>query len=266
MLKDIDAPENALYPLEDGIGFVALIESMGDDTNIVNSARTSFGKRSNLLNRDRNYFKRANKGWGEEHEKDPEVIEETRKLEEAWDKDFKLIKYLLKHKHETPLESNCLVFLIKAPIFIARQHFRHRISSYSEISGRYVEVKDEFYIPTKFRKQSPSNRQASIDDGIGCALEEHSKVVYSKAMTDSFQHYQELLKAGVCREQARAVLPLATYTQYQWTCNLRSFLHFIKLRDHSGAQWEIACMARAMLQLVKPVFPYTIKAWEELNK
>ncbi len=249
MLENVEAPKHALYPIGDDIGFVSLIESMGNDTNIVNAARTSFGKRSNLLSLDRDYF-----------------TEEI--LKDAWDKDFKLIKYLLKHKHETPLESTCLVFLIKTPIFIARQHFRHRISSFNEISGRYVEVKDEFYIPKHFRKQSTNNRQASIDDYLEWDEVFHNgkRETLIEAYECTYKMYQALLKKGVCREQARGVLPLATYTQYQWTCNLRSFLHFIELRDHSGAQWEIQQYAKAMLKLVKPIFPCTIQAWEELRE
>ena len=202
------------YPLNDNIGSVQLVDSVGDDTGIVNAARVSFGKR----------------------------------IDSIEDKDRKLIKYLLEHEHGTPFEHNSLTFLVKCPIFVARQWMRHRIASFNEISGRYVEVKEEFYIPKN------------------CGYEEHSKVVFTKAMKDSFKHYQELLKAGVCREQARAVLPLATYTEYYFTCNLRALLHFIKLRDHDGAQWEIQQYAKILKEIAKNIFPETFKIIENGNK
>ena len=220
------------YPLNDNIGSVQLVDSVGDDTGIVNAARVSFGKR----------------------------------IDSIEDKDRKLIKYLLEHDHGTPFEHNSLTYLVKCPIFVARQWMRHRIASFNEISARYVEVKEEFYFPSKFRKQSTNNRQASIDEGLGCGYEEHSKVVFTKAMKDSFKHYQELLKAGVCREQARAVLPLATYTEYYFTCNLRALLHFIKLRDHDGAQWEIQQYAKILKEIAKNIFPETFKIIENGNK
>ena len=101
------------YPLNDNTGSVQLIQSVGDDTGIVNSARVSFGKR----------------------------------IDSIEDKDKKLIKYLLEHEHGTPFEHNSLSFLIKAPLFVVQQHLRHRISSFNQISARYVEIKEEFYIP-----------------------------------------------------------------------------------------------------------------------
>ncbi len=212
-----------IYVLNDEVGFVQLIQSVGDDTGIVNSARVSFGK----------------------------------KIDSIEDKDRKLIKYLLEHDHGTPFEHNSITFLVKAPIFIARQHFRHRISSFNEISGRYVEVKEEFYIPKEFRQQSTNNRQASIE---GNELEhEKANLIYTKTVKESFENYKQLLALGVAREQARGVLPLTTYTEYYWTCNLRALLHFIKLRDHENAQWEIQQYAKAMKEIAKEIFPETFK-------
>lgn len=228
-MKNLDIPENANFYLDDGLAFVSLIQHVGDDAGVVNSARISFSK----------------------------------KVADVEDKDKKLIKYLLAHQHGTPFESNSLTFHIKAPIFISRQHFRHRISSFSEISGRYVEMKDEFYIPTKFRKQSPSNRQASIDEFVDEAAVRQG---YRDVLELAYSNYTKLLEAGVSREQARGVLPVCTYTQYYWTCNLRSFLHFIGLRLHEGAQWEIQQLAKAMLEQVEPIFPVSIAAWKELKK
>lgn len=228
--KMIETPNNANYCLDDEIGYTALIQHIGDDCSVVNSARVSFGKQINQIE----------------------------------DKDRKLIKFLLEHSHGSPLEHNSLTFLVKCPLFVARQWMRHRISSFNEVSARYVEVKDEFYIPQNFRKQSTSNRQASIDEFI--KQDDGDLCLYVGSLYgQAHKLYKEMLEAGVCREQARAVLPLATYTQYYWTCNLRSFLHFIKLRDHKDAQYEIQQYARAMLEQVKEIFPETIKIWQELN-
>lgn len=218
--------------LKDGISNLQLIQHTGGDTMIVNSARVSFGKR----------------------------------IEKLEDKDRKLIRFLLDHHHGTPLEHTSLTFLVKCPLFVARQWHRHRIGvSINEISGRYVEVKDEFYIPQTFRSQSKSNRQASVEGGFDGLAEEHAKVVYTKATRDSFNHYQELLRAGVAREQARGVLPLSTYTEFYWTCNLRSLFHFVGLRNHADAQWEIQQYAQSMLEEAKKYFPETISIWEELK-
>jgi thymidylate synthase (FAD) len=216
------------YPLNDNIGSVQLIQSVGDDTGIVNSARVSFGK----------------------------------KIESIEDKDRKLLKYLLEHEHGTPFEHNTLTFLIKCPLFVARQWMRHRIASFNEISARYVEIKEEFYIPEKFRKQSTNNRQASIE---GNDLEnEKANLIYTESLKVAYSKYQELLSLGVAREQARALLPLATYTEYYFTCNLRSLLHFIKLRDHANAQWEIQQYAKAIKEIAKEIFPETFKITEGL--
>lgn len=255
----METPNNANFCIGDEIGFVALIQSVGDDTSIVNSARVSMNKQSDALSPNRVFQDPSYLAEEQSWRKEQEV-----KYNEA-EKDKKLIKYLLEHNHGTPFEHNSLTFHVKCPIFIARQWMRHRISSFNEVSGRYVEMKDEFYIPQSFRKQSASNRQASVNEGLEPAFEEHSQVVYKKSMQDAFRHYQELLKAGVCREQARAVLPLGTYTEFYWTCNLRSFLHFVELRDHPGAQWEIQQYSKAMLEFVKNVFPVSIEVWSQLK-
>lgn len=211
------------YPLNDNIGSVQLIQSVGDDTGIVNAARVSFGKR----------------------------------IDSIEDKDRKLIKYLLEHDHGTPFEHNSLTFLVKAPLFVVQQHLRHRISSFNQISARYVEIKEEFYIPQNFRKQSTNNRQASIE---GNDLEnEKAKLIYAESLKIAYSKYQELLSLGVAREQARGLLPHCTYSEYYWTCNLRSLLHFIKLRDHENAQWEIRQYAKAMKEIAKEIFPETFK-------
>lgn len=228
---NIKTPENAQFVLGDNIGFVSLIQSVGDDASVVNSARVSFNKQIDALQ----------------------------------DNDRKLIKFLLAHNHGTPLEHNSLTFLVKCPIFVARQWMRHRIASYNEISYRYVEASEEFYIPTQFRAQSKSNRQASVEGDFSDHAQVNNKSLYIQGIENSYKVYKDLLEAGVAREQARGILPVTTYTQYYFTCNLRALLHFVELRNHADAQYEIQQYAKAMLNFTENIFPDTVKVWRELQ-
>ncbi|MDJ0625893.1 MAG: FAD-dependent thymidylate synthase [Candidatus Caenarcaniphilales bacterium] len=229
----LEAPINADFCLNDEIGFVALIQQNGNDAMIVNSARVSFGKQ----------------------------------IREVGEKDKKLLRFLLEHHHGTPLEHTSLTYLVKCPLFVARQWHRHRVGiSINEISGRYVEVTDEFYIPNEFRNQSKSNRQASIDSEFSTNQYQECRATYKGIVDESYKSYLKLLENGVAREQARGILPQCTYTQFYWTCNLRSLFHFVKLRDHQDAQWEIQQYAKVMLAQAKEFFPDTINIWEDLGR
>ena len=214
-------------PLKDGISSVELIRISGSDVDIVNAARVSFGK----------------------------VVNEMTLRDE------KLIKYLLEHQHTSPFEHNQLSFRIKAPIYVIRQWMRHRMSSYNEISYRYVESALEFYIPAVWRNQAVSNRQASC----GEFKDDNLFITYQAFLNQAAQTYHDLLAAGVCREQARGVLPLCTYSEFIYTCNLHSFMHFLNLRTGTGAQWEIKVFAEAMLFLAEPHFKVALRAWRELQ-
>jgi len=217
------------YCLEDGLGHVTLIKHSGSDVDVVNSARVSFGKA----------------------------------IKELGENDIKLIRYLIENEHGSPMEHNSLTFLVKCPIFVARQWHRHRIGiSINEISARYTEVKEEFYIPKYFRAQATNNRQASIE-APELDHDELRKVVID-SINDSYDRYWQLLESGVAREQARMVLPNAMYTEFYWTCNLRSLLHFIKLRRDSHAQWEIRQYAESMLKQASEHFPHTIHIFTQL--
>lgn len=214
---------------------VDYIEHMGSDLTIVNAARVSFG-----AHRD-------------EHN----------------DKDIKLIKYLISHKHTSTLEHNIVTFRFKVPLFIRSQHHRHRTWSFNEISRRYTEENLEFYEPSSFRTQHKSNRQASnvenqIDpvitfDGIQAsqALRVHHK--------NSLLLFDQLVEAGVCREQARGVLPQNLYTTYYGTIDLNNLLKFLELRTHDGAQWEIQEVARACGRIATQLWPETMKAYQEVR-
>ena len=205
-------------------GFVRLVDFMGGDQRAVESARVTFGSKS----------------------KGPE-------------KDRRLVEYLLAHGHHTPFEHSVFQFHIKCPIFVARQWMRHRMASYNEISARYTEVQDEFYTPAEFRAQDTINRQGSLKSP---ALKTAQLLaVYKESIEASYAAYRKLLEAGVAREMARAVLPVAQYTQFHWTVNARSLMNFISLRMDPHAQLEIQAYAEAIAEIFKAEMPWTWDAF-----
>jgi thymidylate synthase (FAD) len=223
MIGEID-----LY--NDDIGRVELVDYMGTDLTVVNSARVSFGKHTT----------------------------------EMVDKDEKLIDYLIKHRHTSTLEHNVVTFRFKVPLFVRSQHHRHRTWSYNEISRRYTDFNIEFYEPTQFRTQHKSNRQASSANLINPdVMSGKASDVIRLHNRVSLRLYNELMEKGVCREQARGVLPQNIYTEYYGTANLNNILKFIDLRTHSGAQWEIQQVAKAVLDITRDLFPVTVDAYIE---
>lgn len=221
----------------DGIGKVEYVEHMGSDLTIVNSARVSFGVHK----------------------------------EELDERDIKLIKYLIKHKHTSTLEHNFITFRFKVPLFIRSQHHRHRTWSYNEISRRYTDVNLEFYQPKEFRTQHKSNRQASNEELIDPVLmrfEDGGIITASGALRmhheRSLHLYNEMIEMGVCREQARGILPQNLYTEYYGTTNLNNLMKFIGLRMHEGAQWEIQLVAKACLDIAESLYPVTVAAYREV--
>ena len=213
-----------LDPLGDAISSVELIRISGSDLDIVNAARVSYGKTSTVLN----------------------------------DRDRALIKFLLEHEHTSPFEHNQLSFRIKAPIFVTRQWMRHRMNSFNEISYRYVKAPLEFYIPPHWRYQDSKNRQCSSGSFDNQTLVDDYKKLIEHACT----LYEKLLSEGVAREIARGVLPLCTYTEFIYTCNLHSFMHFLRLRLDAGSQHEIRSYAQALLRLAWPYFPVAFEVWQ----
>lgn len=209
-------------------GHVRLVESMGSDLSIVRNARVSYD---------------AEWRTGEDE-----------------GKDAKLIDYLVKNKHTSPFEAVTFTFDVKAPIFVFRQWHRHRTMAYNEISGRYAELPEEFYvpIPADITMQSASNKQMRTD-------EEHpnSGVIAElmrRSCEASFRKYQALITMGCPRELARSVLPLGTYSHMFCTVNLHNLMHFLGLRLHSHAQKEIRVYAEAMLELIEPIVPVAVAA------
>ena len=221
----------------DDIGKVEYVEHMGTDLTVVNSARVSFGKHKEIMDL----------------------------------KDQKLIKYLIKHKHTSTLEHNNVTFRFKVPLFVRSQHHRHRTWKYNEISRRYTDFNIEFYEPTQFRTQHKSNRQASNEDELinpniyskefGYAAP--ANLIIQRHHEKSLQLFNELIDKGVCREQARGVLPQNMYTEYYGTANLNNILKFVNLRIHDGAQVEIQKVAKAIQQIAKQLYPITVGAYEK---
>lgn len=212
-------------------GYVTLVDYMGNDLSIVRAARTSYDA-----------------DW--------------RTGEEAG-KDAKLINYLLRNRHTSPFEAVTFTFEVKAPLFVLRQWHRHRTWGYNEVSARYSELPEEFYIPEleQITTQSASNKQMRTDEQNPAALLIQSYMRTS--CMDAFALYKALLEQGTPRELARTVLPLSTYSRMHATVNLHNLFHFLRLRLHEHAQYEIRVYAEAMLELVEPIVPVAVAAFRE---
>ena len=211
-------PENHVKVL-DGQGWVGLIDHMGTEATFVNAARVSFGKLKKEMD----------------------------------ERDIQLTEYLIANKHTSPLEHMVFTFSIHCPLFVRGQWHRHRTWSYNEISRRYTDFDIEFYTPPKLRRQAKSNRQASFaDDNFE---DEALRKEIEKHHAESFKLYERLLENGVCREQARGVLPQNMMVTFWGTVDLSNLLHFLELRDSEHAQWEIREYAVAIKKLIKPLIP-----------
>jgi thymidylate synthase (FAD) len=241
---------DTIYLYDDNMGRVQYVQHVGNDKMVVNAARVSFGQDNQ---------------------------------KELDDRDRKLIRYLIKHRHTSTLEHCSITFKFVVPLYIRSQHHRHRTWSYNEISRRYTDENLQFYQPKAFRTQHKSNRQASnseelINPDVGdylyndgfmfkctpCEDEDMYWLVdaYHKMSLDI---YNMMLTKGVCREQARGVLPQNLYTEYYGTVNLNNLFKFVELRTHDGAQWEIQQVAKACLKMAEDLFPETIKAYNEIR-
>lgn len=224
-------PTNHIKVLDGNQGWVGLLDHMGNESTITNSARVSFDKRKDNFD----------------------------------EKDEKLLKYLIDNKHLTPLEHVKFTFSVHCPIFVARQWHRHRMASINEISRRYTEINLEIYQPEVYRKQSDNNKQASID---GTVVENNDELVKeaNELNQKCLDFYNKLIENGVCREQARGYLPQNMFTTFWWTVDLRNLLHFIELRDDEHAQKEIREYAKAMKELVRPIVPHVVEYFENKDK
>lgn len=226
-------------PLGDGKSSLRLLDSMGNSLSVVNDARQSFAGES--------------AEWTE--------------------RDGKLLGYLAKHHHTSPFRGVVFKWSVKAPLFIARQWWKHTVAStfvddqlgWNEKSFRYCAADEaKFYIPTEFLQQSEDNRQASAG-ALAADKQSLALMQYVRALHACQTAYEGLLLTGVSKEQARAILPSALYTQFVWTCSLQALFHFISLRIGHGAQGEIVAYAKALLELGRPVAPEAFDAFAENN-
>lgn len=174
-------------------------------------------------------------------------------------KDLKLRQYLWDHEHHSPFEFGELAIEVECPIFVARQWMRHRTFSYNEFSGRYAEMPTAFWSPEEFRAQASTNKQAG-EDALPRDIQTLAAVEYAAAVSAAYDAYEQLLKLGVCREQARAVLPLAAMTKFRVKGNLRNWIHFLRLRLHPHAQKEIRDLAASVARLLYQYWPLTYTA------
>ncbi len=213
-------------------GFVKLLDIMGNDEEVENSARISYGEGTRKVSQTRN-----------------------------------LIRYLMRHKHTSPFEMCEVKFHIKLPIFVMRQLVRHRTANLNEYSGRYSVMSDDFYFPKgdDIKPQSSTNNQGREEGEISVPTGGAEFEMFR--IFDGAQNaYRNLLEYGVARELSRIVLPVSNYTEVIWKTDLHNFFHFIKLRADSHAQKEIQDFANAMYDLVKPHFPLCCEAFEDYSQ
>lgn len=213
-------------------GFVEIQKFCAEDLDVVNSARVSFNESSDELS----------------------------------ERDKGLIRFLMREHHGTPFEHGFFKFKIKAPLFVFREWHRHRVGhSYNEWSGRYSELKDEFYVPDVFVRQTGKPGAYTFEeipeysDG---SFQEQLEHQYSKM----FLTYKSMLDWGIAKQQARIVLPLATYSEMIWSCNPRSLMHFLSLRNSSNAQYEIRCYAEVVEKIFIDCMPITAQAFIDFGR
>jgi thymidylate synthase (FAD) len=208
-------------------GFLALDAALSSDLAVVNGARVSFNSES----------------------------------DEMTERDEGLIRFLMRERHGSPFEHGYFRFLVKAPIFVVREHHRHRSGhSYNEWSGRYSKLEAEFYVPQFVRRQVGKPGSYTFEP-VDDATREATRREIEAAAEQAFQTYERLLEQGIAKEVARTVLPLATYTKYYWSCNPRSLMHFCGLRNHESAQYEIRQYAAAAEDFLAQLMPVTHAAF-----
>jgi thymidylate synthase (FAD) len=218
-------PETVVPVLDKG--FLALDGALASDLAVVNGARVSFNQES----------------------------------DEMTERDEGLIRFLVRERHGSPFEHGYFRFLVKAPLFVVREHHRHRAGhSYNEWSGRYSKMEAEFYVPENVRTQVGKPGAYSFEPVEDDVREETRREIEENAER-AFEAYERMLEQGVAKEVARAVLPLSTYTKYYWSCNPRSLMHFCGLRNHESAQYEIREYAAAAESFLERLMPVTHAAF-----
>jgi thymidylate synthase (FAD) len=208
-------------------GFVALDGALASDLAVVNGARVSFNQES----------------------------------DEMTDRDAGLIRFLMREKHGSPFEHGYFRFVVKAPLFVVREHHRHRAGhSYNEWSGRYSKLEPEFYVPDFVRTQVGKPGAYSFEP-VDEQTRELARREIEQNARNAYDAYERMLEQGIAKEVARAVLPLSIYTKYYWSCNPRSLMHFCGLRNHDSAQFEIRQYAAAAESFLERLMPITHAAF-----
>jgi thymidylate synthase (FAD) len=208
-------------------GWIELESYSGTDLDIVNAAKVSFAKQS----------------------------EKYGSAEEG------VLKFLMRERHGSPFEHNYFKFHVRAPIFVIREWQRHRIGSYNEESGRYVELRSDFYIPKISRVQEGSPGAYTFSEGTKKQTDLVHRSITAASET-AFSRYQKMIDEGIAKEQARLVLPLNIYSEFYFSCNARSLMNFLSLRMHESAMYEIRMYANAMYDLWEKVMPSTAAAFK----
>lgn len=231
VVEEAEAILDKEFPVLDH-GFIRLVDYLGGDQRIVQSARISYGAGT-----------------------------------KSYRKDKGLINYLMRNGHTSPFEQVNFTFHLKMPIFVARQWIRHRTGRVNEISGRYSVMTDECYRPDRehINPQSEVNRQGRTDIVLDQAKQDEVLAKFKKDHQVIFDNYHSMLDDGIARELARIDLPLSMYTEWYWQMDLRNLFHFLSLRLDSHAQYEIRVYAEQMLEIVKKVCPIASEAFEEFE-
>lgn len=226
-LDEVTDPATTLAVLDKG--FLALDGAFASDLAVANGARVSFNRAS----------------------------------QEMTERDEGLIRFLMRDRHGSPFEHGYFRFIVKAPIFVVREHHRHRAGhSYNEWSGRYSKMKAEFYIPDYVRTQV-GKPGAYTFEAVPSETREAARAEIEAQGQEAFAAYERMLALGVAKEVARGVLPLNMYTKYYWSCNPRSLMHFCSLRNSEQAQFEIRQYAEAAESFLKRLMPITHAAFVE---
>lgn len=220
-------------------GYLLTLDTMGSDLTIVNSARVSFDKSVESLGR----------------------------------RDYSLIDYLISHRHDSVLRHCAMSFEIYAPLFVARQWWKHHVGAtavddqngWNESSRRYVTEEPQFYVPASWRAASDNKKQGSSGEVPDDISDKYSDILRYFADT-GMNMYNNAMNDGIATEQARLFLPAySMYIRWRWTASLNALLHFIDLRRHDGAQWEIQQYANVLAEEVKKAFPITYTSWEKFR-
>jgi thymidylate synthase (FAD) len=219
-------PDNAIQVLDHG--FVRLDAAMATDLSVANSARVSFGRRKTEMD----------------------------------ESDEGLIRFLMRDRHGTPFEHNSFRFHIRAPIFVAREWFRHRVGSFNEFSMRYAKATDDFYVPEPDDVRTQVGKPGAYSfEPVAPELAEQTREELQAVYEHAYATYERLVEAGVARELARAVMPVGAYTEFYWTVNARALMNFVALRAHETAQREIRRYAEAVETFFAEQMPVTHAAF-----